>query len=74
MHTSTAASEKVCARLKKIGYARSKSVKLYGEVLELLSDPYPDGEHFVIEIRSQHTSQDRVVRIPKFIVSPARPA
>jgi len=40
MHTSTAASDKVCARLKKIGYARSKSVKLYGEVLELLSDPY----------------------------------
>jgi len=71
MHISTASSEKVCARLRKIGYSRSKSVKLYGEMLELLSDPYPDGEHFVVETHSQHTSQDRVVRIPKFIVSSA---
>jgi hypothetical protein len=71
MHISTASSEEVCARLKKIGYSHSKSVKLYGEVLELLSDPYPDGEHFVVETQSQHTSQTRVVRIPKFIVRSA---
>ncbi len=74
MHTSIAASEKVCARLKEIGYSHSKSVKLYGEVLELLSDPYPDGEYFVIETRSRHSSQDRIVRIPKFIVSSAKAA
>jgi hypothetical protein len=37
MHSNSASCEKVCARLKKIGYSQSKSVKLYGEVLELLS-------------------------------------
>jgi hypothetical protein len=74
MHTGIASSEKVCARLKKIGYSQSNSVKLYGEVLELLSDPYPDGEHFVVETHSPHTSKKRVVRIPKFIVCSARAA
>ena len=69
MHTHTPSPQELCTRLKKIGYSRSSSVKLYGEVLELLSDPYVDGKDFVVEVHSQHTSRDRVVRIPKFIVS-----
>jgi len=74
MHSNSASCEKVCARLKKIGYSQSKSVTLYGEVLELLSDPYPEGDHFVVETHSHHTSKNRTVRIPKFIVSSARAA
>jgi hypothetical protein len=70
-HPSPAA---VCARLSQIGYSRSKSVKLYGEVLELLSDPYPDGDDFVVEAQSRRTSGTRVVRIPRFIVYSARAA
>jgi hypothetical protein len=69
MHTHTLSPEELCARLKKIGYSRARSVKLYGEVLELLSDPYLDGKDFVVEVHSQHTSRDRIVRIPKFIVN-----
>jgi hypothetical protein len=63
-----------CKRLKEIGYARSNIVKLYGEELRLLSDPYPEGKDFVIEVRSQRTLTARVVRIPKFIVSSTRAA
>ena len=63
----------VCARLRQIGYSRSNSVKLYGEVLELLSDPYPDGDDYVVKAQSLH-SATRVVRIPKFIVYSARAA
>jgi len=74
MATSIASSEQVCARLKKRGYSQSKSLKLYGEVLELLSDPCPKGEDFVVEAHSPHTSKKRVVRIPKFIVNSARAA
>ncbi|MBZ5596809.1 MAG: hypothetical protein LAN83_00675 [Acidobacteriia bacterium] len=74
MHPDPASREKVCARLKQIGYSRSRSVKLYGEVLELLSDPYLDGDDFVVDVRSQRTAGNRVVRIPKFIVYSARAA
>jgi hypothetical protein len=64
----------VCARLRQIGYSRSNSVKLYGEVLELLSDPYLDEDDFVVEAQSRRTSGTRVVRIPRFIVYSARAA
>ena len=74
MSTNSVSSERVCARLRQIGYSQSKSVKLYGQVLQLLSDPYPDGEHFVVETCAQYTSEKRVVRIPKFIVGSARAA
>jgi hypothetical protein len=67
-------SENVCARLKQFGYSQSKSVKLYGQVLHLLSDPYLDGEQFVVEAFTQQTCEKRVVRIPKFIVGSARAA
>lgn len=60
MHTSITSSEQVCARLKKIGYSQSKSMKLYGEVLELLSDPYPEGDGFVVDALSPHTSKRQV--------------
>lgn len=41
--TTAGSSERICARLKQ----KSKSVKLYRQVQQLLSDPYPDGENFV---------------------------
>jgi hypothetical protein len=66
--------EKVCNRLKKIGYSRSRVVTLYGEKLQLVSDPYPEGKDFVIEVHSQDALKARVVRIPQFIVSSARAA
>jgi len=74
MTTEHPSSAVVCARLRKIGYSRSQSVKLYGEVLELLSDPYPEGDHFVVDAHSPRHPATRVVRIPKFIVYSARAA
>jgi hypothetical protein len=74
MHLKTLSPDEVCARLRKIGYSRSNSVKLYGEVLELVSDPYPDGEDYIVETSSQGATKNRLVRIPKFIVHSARAA
>jgi len=74
MPTPLIPSDVLCARLKKVGYSRSKTVKLYGEVLELESDPYLEGEHFVVEARAPHASKIKVVRIPRFIVHSARAA
>jgi hypothetical protein len=74
MGTKAFSTEDPCERLKTIGYSRSKCVRLYGEVLELLSDPYPEGSDIVIETHSRHTSQTRIIRIPKFIVNSARAA
>lgn len=74
MATDAPSPAAVCARLRKIGYAQFQSVKLYGEVLELLSDPYLEGDDFVVDAHCPRAAATRVVRIPKFIVYSARAA
>jgi hypothetical protein len=74
MHNPTLAVQETCTRLKKIGYSRFSSVRLYGEVLQLVSDPYSDGKDFLVEVHSQLTDLNRIVRLPKFIVNPTRAA
>ena len=39
-------------RLKALGYANRKRVRMYGEVLELVSDPVPEADGFVIDAKS----------------------
>jgi len=74
MHIELPSPQETCNRLKKIGYSRFSSVKLYGEVLQLVSDPYADGKDFVVEVRSQGTDDKRVIRIPRFIVNSTQAA
>ena len=47
---------------------------LYGEVLQLVSDPYSEGNDFLVEVHSQRTDHNRIVRLPKFIVNSTRAA
>ena len=49
-------------RLKALGYANRKRVHMYGEVLELVSDPLPVADGFVIDAKSG--GKARQVRIP----------
>jgi hypothetical protein len=74
MHTPVLSPQETCARLRKIGYSRFSSVKLYGEVLQLVSDPYSEGNDFLVEVHSQRTDHNRIVRLPKFIVNSTRAA
>jgi hypothetical protein len=38
----------VCERLKKMGYAKAKHIRLYGENWRLISNPRLDEQGFVI--------------------------
>ena len=53
-------------RLKALGYANRKRVHMYGEVLELVSDPLPVADGFVIDAKSG--GKARQVKIPASIV------
>ncbi len=53
-------------RLKALGYANRKRVRMYGEVLELVSDPVPEADGFVIDAKSG--GKARQVKIPASIV------
>jgi hypothetical protein len=72
--TSRESTPEVCARLKDLGYASQKRVKLYGEELELVSDPFIHEGRFAIRACSRRKPTERVVFIPKTIVETARQA
>ena len=57
---------------KAVGYAKSTQVRLYGEVFELLSDPFTIGENAVfVDGIEQRSGRVRRVRIPVNLVQMA---
>ena len=55
----------VCSRLTALGYACHKTVRLYGEELELTSDPSPDGDGFSVEGIARKSGKLTRMRIPR---------
>lgn len=60
---------RICERLKRLGFVRSNSVKLYGEEFRLISDPFVV-EHDIVFVDAieRKSQQQRRVRIPLSIV------
>ncbi len=64
---------KLCQRIKRLGYAQDHQVKLYGEVFELLSDPFIVGENLIlVDARERRSGRVRRVRVPINIVEMAK--
>ena len=63
------------ARLKRLGFTKGNHMKLYGEVLELVSEPIliADDE-VVVDAKEAKSGQARSVRIPLPIVNMATAA
>lgn len=58
----------VCARIKQYGYAMSQKIRIYGEDFEVLSDPFESDGGVAIQVRSQRTSQTRVLQLPATVI------
>ncbi len=58
----------ICDKLQKLGYAREKHIKLYGEDLHLVSNPVPEGDGFAVEGVTRASGDMRRVRIPLSLV------
>lgn len=58
----------VCERLKALGYAHQKRIRVYGEEFDLTSNPIADGTGFAIEAVSRKSGHARMLRIPLSIV------
>jgi len=62
----------LCERLKRLGFAQQKRMKLYGEEFELLSDPFIVANDLVfVDAIEKKSRQQRRVRIPLTIVKMA---
>ncbi len=61
-------NDEVCERLKALGYAHRKRIKMYGEEFDLTSNPVADGNGFAIEAISRKSGNARMLRIPLSIL------
>jgi hypothetical protein len=62
----------ICERLRELGYASERHVRLYGEQFYLVSDPVPEGDGFAVEGIARGTGKSRYIRIPLSIVHTLR--
>lgn len=67
------ATSKLCQRIKRLGYAQERQVALYGEVFELVSDPFVIGQDVVfVDAREKRSGSIRRVRVPMNVVEMAK--
>lgn len=63
----------LCETLKRLGFAHDNQVRLYGEELDLLSDPVKISDNFVfVDALERKSGQFRRVCIPRTILQIAR--
>lgn len=62
----------ICARLRELGYAKKRHVRLYGEEFQLISDPIPEGDGFAVEGIARRSGKSRLIQIPLSIVHTLR--
>ncbi len=68
-HTTT----ELCQRIKRLGYSQDHQIRLYGEVFEVVSDPFIVGQNVVfVDAREQRSGEVRRVRIPINIIEMAK--
>ena len=59
--------------IKRMGYAQNHQVRLYGNVVDLVSDPVSIGENIVfVDGMDRRSGQVRRIRIPPTILQRAR--
>ena len=63
---------KLKERLKALGYAVRKRIRIYGEELELTSDPQAEQNGFVVEGTSRRSGKPRRLRVPLSVVEMIR--
>ena len=54
----------LCERLKALGYAESKHIRIYGDEFEVISNPFPQGNGIAVCVRSEREKQSRVLPLP----------
>jgi len=58
-----------CARIKKLGYIGGKYMDLYGEHLELVSDPFEEGDSVAVHAVSKSDPTERTIELPVTILA-----
>lgn len=58
-----------CARIRELGFRTSQHIKMYGQRLELTSDPFNEGDYTAIHALSGSDPTVRTIRLPVAILT-----
>jgi len=58
-----------CERIRKLGYIVGKHMNLYGEHMELVSDPFVEGDCVAVHAISSSNSTVRTIELPVSILA-----
>jgi hypothetical protein len=67
-HIAVRSPSENCARIKKLGYIVGKHMSLYGEHLELVSDPFDEGNCVAVHAISISNPVVRTIDLPLSIL------
>jgi hypothetical protein len=68
MSTSISSVTEICARVKRLGFEPSKTVRLYGEEFEVVSDPFPTPAGIAVNVKQKDAPGTRVVHLPATVL------
>lgn len=54
----------LCDRLRELGYARFKRIRIYGQEFEVISNPFPEGSGIAVQALPKKETQARVLQLP----------
>jgi len=63
--------KETCRKLISLGYARSNSVRLYGQEMKLVSDPFPSEDGIAVDVVGADESTSRRIKLPLSILQMA---
>jgi hypothetical protein len=61
---STAEIHEICNRLKDLGYAQSKHIRIYGQEFVVISNPFPEGNGIAVRAVAKRETLERTVKLP----------
>jgi hypothetical protein len=61
-------SSENCARIRDLGYRPFTRITMYGERVEIVSDPFIIGSDVVVHVTSEKDPRIRILRLPASIL------
>jgi hypothetical protein len=58
----------ICAKVKHLGYTVAGKIHLYGEELEVVSEPFPEAGGIAVQVKSRKNPTVRKMRIPETVL------
>jgi hypothetical protein len=58
----------VCDQLRRMGYAQSKRIRIYGQEFEAVSNPFPNADGIAIRAFSKRETAERTLQLPLPVV------